>query len=193
MARTYSVMEALGTRAPAFDLPIANPQVDNLARETRALSDFDEARYLVVVFMCNHCPYVIHVEDVLIETARAYWEKGVQFVGISANDAVAYPADSFEAMAERAVDKAYPFPYLYDASQEVAKAYGAVCTPDLYIYDPDRKLVYHGRIDETRPRMGMMADGSDLRRALDDLLNTGTVSFEQVPSMGCNIKWKDGS
>ena len=192
MALTYSRTITPGTKAPAFDLPAANPPED--APERRyTLDDFADAEALVVVFMCNHCPYVVHIEDALIDVAKAYRPKGVAFVGISANDAEAYPQDAFDEMTERAREKGYPFPYLYDESQETAKAYGATCTPDLYVFDRDRKLVYHGRFDATRPRQGMTADGSDLRRALDELLETGTVTTEPFPSMGCNIKWKPGN
>ncbi|WP_456430007.1 thioredoxin family protein [Rhodocaloribacter sp.] len=190
MALTYSQTLTPGMKAPAFDLPAANPPEDDPERRNHTLDDFADAEALVVVFMCNHCPYVVHIEDALIDVAKTYRPKGVAFVGISANDAEAYPQDSFEKMAERAREKGYPFPYLYDESQEVAKAYGATCTPDLYVFDRDRKLVYHGRFDATRPRQGMTADGSDLRRALDELLETGPVTMEQLPSMGCNIKWK---
>ena len=192
MALTYSQEVELGSQAPAFSLPAANPSVDPYAGDTRSLADYEDAEVLVVVFTCNHCPYAKHVEDVLLQLARAYREQGVQFVGISSNDADQYPEDSFEKMAERSRKKDYPFPYLYDATQEVAKAYGALCTPDVFVYDRDRRLVYHGRVDESRPGQGM-ATGQDLRRALDDVLSKGEVTFEQRPSMGCNIKWKAGN
>jgi len=189
MALTYSRMTALGMEAPTFDLPLANPQVDEIDRPTRRLEDYAEAEALVVVFMCNHCPYVVHVEETLLDVARSYQARGVAFVGISANDAEQYPEDSFERMAERTRQKKYPFPYLYDASQDVARAYGALCTPDFFIYDQDRRLVYQGRFDETRPRQGTPT-GRDLRQALDEVLASGSVTMEQHPSMGCNIKWK---
>ncbi len=189
MAVTLSQMNALGAQAPTFDLPAANPQVDDRGGETRSLATYSDAEALVVVFMCNHCPYVVHVEDALLETARDYQGRGVQFVGISANDARQYPADSFDNMARRAQLKRYPFPYLYDATQEVARAYGAVCTPDFFVYDRARRLVYRGRFDETRPGQGTPT-GRDLRQALDQLLESGAVSAEQFPSMGCNIKWR---
>ena len=189
MALTYSEMTALGAEAPAFDLPAANPQVDDIGRATRRLDDYAEAEVLVVVFMCNHCPYVVHVEEALLEVARDYQGRGVRFVGISANDAQQYPADSFENMAQRAQQKNYPFPYLYDESQQVARAYDAVCTPDFFVYDGQRRLVYRGRFDETRPGQGTPT-GHDLRQALDEFLGTGTVTMEQFPSMGCNIKWR---
>jgi len=190
MAETYSHMKQLGTRAPDFDLPVANPRSDE--QRTVALSDVADAGALVVVFMCNHCPFVVHIEAALVRAARDYQPRGVAFVGINANDAEAYPQDGFERMAERARKRHYPFPYLYDASQSVAKAYGAVCTPDLFVYDRQRMLVYRGRFDATRPGMGE-ADGRDLRQALDELLATGTVTMDQRPAMGCNIKWRPGS
>ncbi|HMB92956.1 MAG TPA: thioredoxin family protein [Rhodothermales bacterium] len=189
MALTHSTLTSLGTEAPAFDLPIANPAVDDRSGDTRSLSDYDKAEALVVVFMCNHCPYVVHIEEALCEVARTYQQRGVAFVGISANDVAQYPQDGFDKMAERAEQRGYPFPYLYDASQDVARAYGAVCTPDIFVYDNDRRLAYRGRFDETRPGQGT-ATGADLSQALDDLLENGEVTTEQVPSMGCNIKWK---
>ena len=189
MAVTESTMLELGHAAPAFTLPAANPEVDDCGEEHRALADYEEAEALVVVFMCNHCPYVKHIEDALLEVARAYQERGVQFIGISANDAERYPDDSFESMAERAEKKNYPFPYLYDEPQDVATAYRAACTPDFYVFDADRALAYRGRFDETRPD-GADAHGGDLKHALDELLEAGEVTMEQRPSMGCNIKWK---
>jgi len=191
MALTESQMTELGRSAPDFELPTANPPADDLEGGLRRLSDYAEADALVIVFMCNHCPYVKHVEDALLDTARDYQRRGVQFIGICSNDPEQYPDDSFERMAERARDKAYPFPYLHDESQEVARDYNATCTPDFFVYDADRTLVYRGRFDETRPNQGE-ATGRDLRQALDELLNDGTVHIDQKPSMGCNIKWKPG-
>lgn len=189
MAVTYSQMTALGAEAPPFDLPAANPDVDDITRATRRLDDYADADALVVVFTCNHCPYAVHVEDALMEVARAYQERGVPFVAISSNDPVQYPEDSFEHMARRAQQKGYPFPYLYDESQEAARAYGAECTPDFFVYDRARRLVYRGRFDETRPGLGAPT-GRELCQALDQLLDTGEVAMEQYPSIGCNIKWK---
>ena len=189
MALTYSQMNVLGAQAPAFDLPPANPQVDDLERPTRSLDDYADAHTLVVVFTCNHCPYAIHVEDALLEVARDYQARGVAFVGISANDAEQYPVDSFENMTRRAAQKNYPFPYLYDETQAIARAYDAACTPDIFVYDQARRLVYRGRFDETRPRQGTPT-GRDLRQALDELQSTGAVTMEQYPSVGCNIKWR---
>jgi peroxiredoxin len=189
MSKTYSEMTALESAAPAFDLPIANPQVDDRDESTRSLDDYAAAEALVVVFMCNHCPYVHAVEDRLIALAKDYEPRGVQVVGICSNDAERYPQDDFDAMAERAKEKGYPFPYLRDDSQDVARAYGAVCTPDFFVYDADRTLVYRGRLDDGRP--GREPTQHDLRRALDELLETGEITAEQVPSMGCNIKWAE--
>jgi thiol-disulfide isomerase/thioredoxin len=192
MALTYSQDTDLGTQAPAFDLPPANPAADTIDGPTRRLADYDAADVLVVVFTCNHCPYAKHVEDALIQFSQDYASQSVQVVAINANDAEAYPDDSFLNMAERASEQSYPFPYLHDASQEVAKAYGALCTPDVFVYDVERQLAYHGRVDETRPGQGT-ADAADLRQAVDELLKQGTVQMEQAPSMGCNIKWKPGN
>jgi peroxiredoxin len=192
MAVTESIMMELGRQAPSFSLPAANPDVDERGDDTRSLADYDDAEVLVVVFTCNHCPYAKHVEDELIDVAREYRERGVQFVAICSNDPENYPDDDFESMAERAQAKDYPFPYLQDESQEVAKAYEAACTPDFYVFDDDRRLTYRGRFDETRPDDGE-PHGGDLRQALDELLDDGTVTMEQKPSMGCNIKWKPGT
>ena len=192
MAVTESTMMELGRRAPSFTLPAANPDVDNRGDDTRSLDDYDDAEALVVVFMCNHCPYVKHLEDELVAAAREYQDRGVQFLGICSNDAENYPDDSFDNMAKRAQAKDYPFPYLQDESQEVAQAYEAACTPDFYVFDADRELAYRGRFDETRPDGGE-PHGGDLRQALDELLEAGEVKMDQHPSMGCNIKWKSGT
>jgi len=189
MAVTESVMLPLGTTAPSFSLPAANPDVDDRGDDHRTLSDYDDAQAVVVVFMCNHCPYVQHIEPALVDVAREYQEQDVQFIGICANDPEEYPDDSFENMARRAEAKDYPFPYLQDETQEVAQAYKATCTPDFFVFDDDRALVYRGRFDETRPNNGE-PHGGDLRQALDELLEAGEVTMEQRPSMGCNIKWK---
>ena len=181
---------ALGTAAPVFDLKIANPWVDTLNAPTREISHY--AGPLVVVFTCNHCPYAIHIQDALVEVASIYMAKGVNFVAINSNDPVHYPADSFEKMAERARDIGLPFPYLFDATQNVAKAYKATCTPDLFVFDGQHKLVYSGRFDETRPGRGQ-AHGGDLRNALDALLDHGNAVNMQLPSIGCSIKWKPGN
>ena len=192
MAITESTMMDLGQQAPSFSLPAANPNVDDRGETLRSLDDYDDADALVVVFTCNHCPYAKHVEDALLAMAREYQNRGVQFIAICSNDAERYPDDSFESMAQRAEEKEYPFPYLQDESQEIARAYEAACTPDFYVFDADRTLRYRGRFDETRPDAGE-AHGGDLRQALDEMLENGEVMLEQKPSMGCNIKWKPGT
>ena len=189
MALTYSEMIGLGAEAPAFDLPAANPAVDGITRATRSLDDFADAEALVVVFMCNHCPYVVHVEDALVEVANTYQERGVRFVGISANDAQQYPADSFENMARRAQEKAFPFPYLYDESQQVARAYDAVCTPDFFGFNKDLGLQYRGRLDESK-REAVPGARRELYEAMVQIAETGEGPKEQIPSMGCTIKWR---
>lgn len=192
MAFTYSEMLPLGTAAPAFDLPLANPAVDN-ARDApfRSLDDYADATAIVVVFSCNHCPYVIAVEDRLIELANDFAVRNVQVLAICSNNAETHPADSFEAMSIRAEEKSYPFPYLHDETQEVARSYAAACTPDFYVFGKDRKLIYRGRLDDGTPKREPTT--TDLRDVLIDYLETGSVTKEQIPSMGCNIKWKDAA
>ncbi|MCY4205763.1 MAG: thioredoxin family protein [Bacteroidetes bacterium] len=187
MALTHSKMIELGEKAPIFHLPVSNSKL--VGSSSLSLKDLSGDSPLAVVFMCNHCPFVIHIEDKLIDVARICKEKGVNLIGISSNDASKYPEDSFEAMGKRAVDKKYPFPYLYDESQSVARAFGAECTPDFFLYDANLRLAYRGRFDETRPGMGS-ATGEEFLQALDELLNLGVVTMPQRPSMGCNIKWK---
>lgn len=181
-------MVPLGTSAPHFDLPIANPDVDGKSASKRSLEDSADALALVIVFSCNHCPYVHSVEPRLIQLAREYQQRGVAFVVISANDADQYPADSFDEMAKRAQNLSYPFPYLYDETQEVAEAYRAVCTPDFFVFDQDRKLAYRGRMDDGRP--GHEASTQELSEALDSILAGREVPGEQLASMGCGIKWR---
>lgn len=180
----------LGTTLPEFDLPAANPGVAGATVSREALA----GRPLVVVFTCNHCPYAIHVEDRLIEQAHGWLAAGVGVVAISSNDADAHPEDSFEAMAARAQEKEYPFPYLYDETQNVARAFDAACTPDFYLFDAAGYLVYRGRLDDGRPARshteGVPVTTSDLDDAVRQLLDTGAVTVDQIPSLGCNIKWK---
>lgn len=148
----------------------------------------------VVVFMCNHCPFVVHVLDALIETAHSYQAKGIQFIAISSNDVEHYPQDDVPHMKALAEDKDFPFPYLFDATQEVAKAYDAACTPDFSIFDQQKRCVYRGQFDSSRPGNGLPINGADLKAALDTLLRGEEVSpTGQVPSIGCNIKWKPGN
>jgi peroxiredoxin len=197
MALTYSQDIELDSEAPAFDLPAANASAEHRIADTYSLSSFAGAKVLVVIFTCNHCPYAKHVEDTLIRLARENRNQGVRFVAVSSNDPAKYPEDSFENMAKRAREKSYPFPYLFDETQEVARAYGALCTPDVYVFLRSRegqvfRLKYHGRVDDTRPNKGT-STGNDLQRAINEVLYHGAVTFEQHPSMGCNIKWKAGN
>jgi peroxiredoxin len=182
---TPSTMLPLGTKAPDFSLPNVNGRPVSLAQ-------FKDAKALLVVFMCNHCPYVKHVAPELAKLARDYQAKGVAVVGISANDVTSHPDDAPEQMAREAKARGYSFPYLYDESQSVAKAYKAACTPDFYVFDRDQKLVYRGQLDASRPDSGMPLTGKDLRAALDAVLAGKPVAADQKPSIGCNIKWKPG-
>ena len=172
----------VGTPAPAFSLPAVDGK-------TYTLDSFADAKLLVVVFTCNHCPYAIACEDRLIAIQRDYANKGVQLVGINPNDAENYPADSFDAMVTRATEKAFNFPYLRDESQQVARAYDAACTPDIFVFDADRKLIYNGRIDDNWQQPENVTR-KDLRAVLDATLEGKAFDFEPVPSMGCSIKWK---
>jgi len=186
MVLTASTMLELGAPAPFFALP-------DTAGHTVCLDDFTEAAGLLVVFLCNHCPYVKHVQHELAAIGREYLPKGIGMVGINSNDAVAYPEDSFARMGEEARRVGYPFPYLFDETQAVAKAYRAACTPDLFLFDGNRRLVYRGQLDDARPGKAMPVTGRDLRRALDALLAGLPIAEPQQPSMGCNIKWKPGN
>ncbi len=184
MAYTESNMLPLGTEAPAFELP------DTVSGKDLSLNDVASEKATVIMFLCNHCPYVIHVNPEIVRIVEDYKHKGVSFVGISSNDVVKYPDDSPEKMTVFARDTGYDFPYLYDESQEVARAYDAACTPDFYVFDGDRKLVYRGRIDDSRPGNDVPLSGSDLRAAIDKVLDGEAVSSTQYPSGGCGIKWK---
>lgn len=186
MARTPSTMLPLGTEAPDFSLP-------NVDGSTVSLSDFAGSPALVVAFVCNHCPFVKHLADEFAAFGNEYSEKGVGVVAISSNDVENYPDDSPEKMAEEAQARGYKFPYLYDATQEVAKAYAAACTPDFYVFDKDRKLVYRGQFDSSRPDSGESVTGEDLKAAVDAVLAGSAPSDDQHPSIGCNIKWKPGA
>jgi peroxiredoxin len=186
MALTPSNMLALGTAAPAFTLP-------STTGEIVTLNDFSEASLLLVAFICNHCPFVKHVREELTCLGRDYQPRGVAMVAISSNDVDAFPADSMEKMAEEVVEAGYTFPYLLDESQQVAKAYDAACTPDFFLFDEDRQLVYRGQLDDSRPGNNIPVTGADLRAALDAALAGQPVPGLQKPSMGCNIKWKPGN
>lgn len=184
MAETLSNMIPLGMRAPDFTLP------DVIGGQNMALGTLKSDIATVIMFICNHCPFVKHVQDGLIALANDYTPKGIAFIAISANDADMYPEDGPEKMKAIARQKHYPFPYLYDESQDVAKAYKAACTPDLYVFDQDLKCVYRGQLDDSRPGNNVPVTGKDIRAALDNLLADKPVSEQQRPSIGCNIKWK---
>jgi peroxiredoxin len=186
MVMTPSTMLPLGTSAPDFRLPDTEGKMV-------ALSDFDGAPGLLVIFMCNHCPFVKHIIDGLAEFGREYGQKGLGIVAISANDIESHPDDSPENMARLAQEKNLAFPYLYDASQQVAKAYRAACTPDFFLFDKNQKLVYRGQFDDGRPGNDEPVTGRDLRAAADAVLAGEPVSDDQKPSIGCNIKWKPGN
>ena len=185
MAVTPSTMPKLGKRAPDFALPDTDGK-------TVSLSDFGGAKALLVMFICNHCPYVKHVQQGLARLCKEYQERGVAVVGISSNDVANYPDDAPDKMKVEKEQAGYTFPYLYDESQDVARAYEAACTPDFFLFDADRKLVYRGQMDDSRPGNGKAVTGKDLRAALDAILLGRPVPAEQQPSVGCNIKWKAG-
>jgi peroxiredoxin len=186
MAATPSTMLPLGTPAPDFSLPDTNGQ-------SVSLSDFRGASALVVFFICNHCPYVKHLRAELAPLAREYQQKGVAIVGINSNDATNYPDDSPEKMAEEVRNAGYTFPYLYDESQAVAKAFHAACTPDFFVFNRELKLVYRGQFDDSRPGNNLPVTGKDLRASLDAVLSGRTPPQDQKPSIGCNIKWRPGN
>jgi len=177
-------MLPLGTPAPTFEL------LDTVSDNKMSLGQIAAEKATVIMFICNHCPYVKHVQSELVKLANDYMAKGIFFVAISSNDVVNYSDDSPEKMKEVAAELGYPFPYLYDESQEVAKAYEAACTPDFYIFDKDLLLVYRGQLDGSRPGNEVPLNGQDIRKALDHILAGRQVQEIQIPSVGCNIKWK---
>ena len=185
MAATPSTMLALGTAAPGFSLP------DVHTGRTVSLADFAGQEALLVMFVCAHCPYVIHVQAELARLSRDYASRGVAFVAITANDIARYPQDAPEPSAAMARAAGWTFPFLYDATQQVARAYSAACTPDFFLFDKARHIVYRGQLDKSRPGSGT-PDGADLRAALDAVLSAQPVSPNQKPSIGCSIKWKPG-
>ncbi len=187
MALTPSQMIDLGSAAPDFTLP------DVVSGKMASLSELKSAKATVIMFICNHCPYVKHINDQLVKLGNDYISQGISFIAISSNDAKAQPDDSPERMKQVAIDLKYPFPYLYDESQAVAKAYEAACTPDFFIYDGALKLVYRGQLDDSRPANQVPNDGKDIRTALDAILRGEKPSPRQRPSIGCNIKWKKNS
>ena len=186
MALTPSIMLPLGTAAPDFRLPDTNGKM--VARD-----DFQTAPALLVLFICNHCPYVKHIRSALADLGREYQRRGAAIVAINANDAGNYPDDSPENMKREVSSAAYVFPYLYDETQSVARAYRAACTPDIFLFDKNRKLVYRGQFDDSRPGNGRPVTGRDLRAALDAVLEGKPVPEPQTASVGCNIKWKAGN
>lgn len=185
MVKTASTMLPLGTKAPDFSLL-------NVDAKTVSLADFADAKALVVIFMCNHCPFVKHLADDLAKFGRECQEKGVAVVAISSNDVANYPDDSPEQMVHEAENRGYTFPYLYDEDQSVAKAYKAACTPDFYVFDGEQKLAYRGQFDASRPGNDVAVTGEDLRKAVDAVVAGQPVPEPHMPSIGCNIKWIAG-
>ena len=183
MARTPSTMVPLGTQAPAFRLPDPSGRI-------WSIEEFRDAPALLVAFICNHCPFVKHIRDGLAAFGHDYAARGLAIVAINSNDVAAYPDDRPEKMAEEARRAGYEFPYLFDETQEVARAYDAACTPDFFLYDRERKLVYRGQFDDSRPENGKPVTGRDLRAACDAVLAGRPIPADQVASIGCNIKWK---
>ena len=186
MARQISRMLPLGTPAPAFALP------DTVTGRTVAVGDLASSPLLLVAFICNHCPFVKHILDGFVTFARDFAPRGLAVVAISSNDIVSHPDDAPAQMARIAGSKGFTFPYLYDESQEVAKAYQAVCTPDFFLFDRDRRLVYRGQFDASRPGNGIPVTGADMRAACDALLAGRPLTREQTPAVGCSIKWQAG-
>jgi peroxiredoxin len=184
MAKTESTMVALESPAPSFSLP------DCTSGQVYKLEDFSSKVATVVMFICNHCPYVVHVKEELVRVANDYQAKGIKFVAINSNDTKEYPDDSPAKMKEFAATMGFPFPYLFDETQSVARAYKAACTPDFFVYDAKLKCVYRGELDGARPGNGVPVNGKSLRAALDALLAGKKPDLKQRPSLGCNIKWK---
>jgi thiol-disulfide isomerase/thioredoxin len=186
VARTPSTMLPLGTPVPPFDLP-------DFDRKRHALGDFADSRALLVVFTCEHCPFARHIRAAFARFAAEYVPRGLAVVAINSNDLAAYPQDGPDAMREEARSAGYVFPYLLDTDQSVARTFRAACTPDFFLFDADRRLVYRGQFDDSRPGDGRPVTGADLRRAADAALSGLPVDPEQRPSVGCNIKWKPGA
>lgn len=190
MVDTQSTMPELGNMAPDFSLPNTNPAYGG---ETVSLSDFDQKTGLLVMFICNHCPFVKRIREGLVQLGKDFENSELGIVAVCSNDQNTHPGDSPEKMAEEARTFGYRFPYLHDQSQTIAKAYRAACTPDFFLYDRNRELVYRGQFDNARPRNDEPVTGEDLRRAIAQVLAGEKVPEDQRPSMGCNIKWKEGS
>jgi peroxiredoxin len=185
MARTHSTSIPLGFIAPDFSI------FDVCTQKNVSFSSVKGVNGTVIMFICNHCPFVIHVRNEFIRIAHDYQKKGIGFVAISSNDVINYPDDSPEKMKQLALDLNFPFPYLFDETQEVARAYDAACTPDFSVFDQNDKCIYRGQLDDARPGNNLPNDGRDLRKVLDYLLVGKKIDFEQKPSLGCNIKWKN--
>ena len=184
MARTPSNMIPLGTIAPNFTL------FDTVSQKKLSLEDLQGEKATVLFFICNHCPFVIHINKELVRLANDYMPNGISFIAISSNDVKNYPQDNPDLMQKAAADLHYPFPYLYDESQTIAKTYDAACTPDFYIFDTNLQLIYRGQLDDSRPENGTLVTGKDIRHALDCVINNQKNTSIQKPSIGCNIKWK---
>ncbi len=179
-----SSMLTLGTQAPAFSLP------DVISGQTVSLRDYADKKAVLVMFICRHCPYVKHVEKELAKIGHDYKDKDIGIIAIASNDPVSYPEDAPDSLKEQAQQLDFTFPYLFDGSQDAAKAYTAVCTPDFFLFDKERKLIYRGQLDKSRPDSGIPVSGKDLRAAMDAVLNDKEVNPNQKPSLGCSIKWK---
>ena len=185
MSKTESAMIPLGTKAPDFQL------LDATTRKFVPLNDSKTYKGTIIAFICNHCPYVKHINSQLTVCAKDYMARGFRFIAINSNDVENYPDDSPEHMKQTAKDQGYPFPYLYDETQDVAKAYCATCTPDFFIFDSKLTLVYRGQFDDSRPGNEFPVTGDSVRAALDCLLHDKPIDFRQKPSLGCNVKWKE--
>ena len=184
MSHTPTTLIPLDFSAPAFSLP------DTISGKVKSLDELKSDKATVIMFICNHCPFVVHIKDELVRLANDYIPKGISFVGISSNDVVNYPQDGPEKMKEFATANNFQFPYLYDETQNVARAYSAACTPDFSIFDGELKCVYRGQLDDSRPSNVKPVNGKDIREALDNILSGKPVSTDQKVSIGCNIKWK---
>ncbi len=184
MSQTPTTLIPLGFVAPAFSLP------DTVSGKVKSLDELKSDKATVIMFICNHCPFVVHVKDELVRLANDYIPKGISFIAISSNDVANYPQDGPEKMKEFAAENKFPFSYLYDETQDVARAYSAACTPDFSIFDGDSKCVYRGQLDDSRPSNGKPVTGKDIREALDNILSGKPVSKDQKVSIGCDIKWK---
>jgi len=187
MVLTFSTMMPLGTKMPDFEL------MDVVTGQKVSPAQFSDKQLLLIMFICRHCPYVQHVKKELVKLANDYKDKGVGVIAISSNDAEAFPEDAPESLKEMALQEGFPFPLLYDEMQDVAKVFTAACTPDFFVFDRERKLVYRGQLDDSRPDNGKPVTGADLRAALDAVLSRLPVNQDQKPSSGCNIKWKAGN